>query len=116
MELEKALYMRRSVRKFTEEQIKAEASRCLGCGASIVDPNKCIGCGRCDHACPEKLSVSRIRLLTDCGKTDGIKKYDVNLCTGCGACSYVCPARIDVAATVLKAKRIAAQGKKEGAK
>ena len=30
---------------FTEEQVKAETARCLGCGASVVDPNKCIGCG-----------------------------------------------------------------------
>ena len=29
----------------TEEQVKAETSRCLSCGASVVDPNKCIGCG-----------------------------------------------------------------------
>ena len=36
---------------FTEEQVKAEASRCLGCGASIVDPNKCIGCGLCTTKC-----------------------------------------------------------------
>ena len=26
---------------FTEEQVKAEASRCLGCGVSVVDPNRC---------------------------------------------------------------------------
>ncbi len=36
---------------FTEEQVKAEASRCLGCGLSIVDPNKCIGCGLCTTKC-----------------------------------------------------------------
>lgn len=36
---------------FTEEQIKAEASRCLGCGATVVDPNKCIGCGVCTTKC-----------------------------------------------------------------
>ncbi|MGN0141965.1 MAG: FAD-dependent oxidoreductase [Roseburia sp.] len=36
---------------FTEEQIKAEASRCLGCGASVVDENKCIGCGLCTTKC-----------------------------------------------------------------
>ena len=35
----------------TEEQVKKEASRCLGCGASIVDPNKCIGCGVCTTKC-----------------------------------------------------------------
>ena len=36
---------------FTEEQVKAETARCLGCGASIVDPNKCIGCGVCTTKC-----------------------------------------------------------------
>lgn len=36
---------------FTEEQIKAEAGRCLGCGATVVDPNKCIGCGVCTTKC-----------------------------------------------------------------
>ena len=35
----------------TEEQVKAETSRCLGCGASVVDPNKCIGCGICTTKC-----------------------------------------------------------------
>ena len=35
----------------TEEQIKKETSRCLGCGASIVDPNKCVGCGLCTTRC-----------------------------------------------------------------
>ena len=36
---------------FTEEQVKAEAARCLGCGATIVDENKCIGCGLCTTKC-----------------------------------------------------------------
>ena len=36
---------------FTEEQLKTEASRCLGCGATVVDPNKCIGCGLCTTKC-----------------------------------------------------------------
>ena len=36
---------------FTEEQVKAETARCLGCGASIVDPNKCVGCGLCTTRC-----------------------------------------------------------------
>ena len=35
----------------TEEQIKKEASRCLECGRSVVDPNKCIGCGMCTVQC-----------------------------------------------------------------
>ena len=36
---------------FTEEQVRAETARCLGCGASVVDPNKCIGCGVCTTKC-----------------------------------------------------------------
>lgn len=36
---------------FTEEQIRTEAKRCLGCGATVVDENKCIGCGLCTTRC-----------------------------------------------------------------
>jgi len=36
---------------FTEDMVKKEASRCLGCGACIVDPNRCIGCGLCTTRC-----------------------------------------------------------------
>ncbi|MCI5613692.1 MAG: 4Fe-4S binding protein, partial [Agathobacter sp.] len=36
---------------FTEEQVLAEAKRCLSCGASVVDENKCIGCGVCTTKC-----------------------------------------------------------------
>lgn len=36
---------------FTEEQVKAEANRCLGCGATVVDENQCIGCGLCTTRC-----------------------------------------------------------------
>ena len=35
----------------TEEQVKKETARCLGCGATIVDENKCIGCGVCTTKC-----------------------------------------------------------------
>lgn len=35
----------------TEQQIQKEAKRCLGCGATIVDTNKCIGCGLCTTRC-----------------------------------------------------------------
>lgn len=36
---------------FTEEQVRLEASRCLGCGVTVVDQNKCIGCGLCTTRC-----------------------------------------------------------------
>ncbi|MBQ2064015.1 MAG: FAD-dependent oxidoreductase [Firmicutes bacterium] len=35
----------------TEEQVKCEASRCLSCGMTIVDENRCIGCGLCTTRC-----------------------------------------------------------------
>ena len=31
--------------------MKIETARCLGCGASVVDENKCIGCGLCTTKC-----------------------------------------------------------------
>ena len=36
---------------FTEEQVKKETARCLGCGATVVDRNKCVGCGLCTTRC-----------------------------------------------------------------
>ena len=35
----------------TELQIRAEANRCLKCGATVVDENRCIGCGLCTTRC-----------------------------------------------------------------
>ena len=44
----------------TEEQVKIETSRCLGCGASWVDPHKCIGCGLCTTKCEfDAISLKR---------------------------------------------------------
>lgn len=36
---------------FTEEQVKKETERCLGCGATIVDEFLCVGCGACTTRC-----------------------------------------------------------------
>ena len=35
----------------TEEQVRIETGRCLSCGAAVVDPHKCIGCGICTTKC-----------------------------------------------------------------
>ena len=74
----------------------------------------CIGCGRCDHACPKALSVCAMRKFAEAGKLDMLQRYDVSMCIGCGACSYVCPSRIDVSATLIKAKKQIELAKKEG--
>ncbi len=36
---------------FSEEQIKKETKRCLGCGAVVVDQYQCVGCGMCTIRC-----------------------------------------------------------------
>ncbi|PKM71624.1 MAG: pyridine nucleotide-disulfide oxidoreductase [Firmicutes bacterium HGW-Firmicutes-16] len=36
---------------FTEEQLKKETERCLGCGAVQVDTTICVGCGQCTTKC-----------------------------------------------------------------
>lgn len=51
LKTEKALSFSDDRGVFTEEQLKKETSRCLGCGASHVDPNKCLGCGVCTVRC-----------------------------------------------------------------
>ena len=51
----------------TEDQVKLETARCLGCGASVVDPNKCIGCGVCTTKC-EFDAIRLHRDLPECSK------------------------------------------------
>lgn len=36
---------------FTEEQVRKETERCLGCGATVVDEFLCVGCGACTTKC-----------------------------------------------------------------
>ena len=62
---------------FTEEQVKKEASRCLGCGVSVVDTNRCIGCGVC---------VVDTNRCIGCG----VCVVDTNRCIGCGVCTTRC--------------------------
>lgn len=50
----------KTVKSFSEEQAKIESARCLACGASHVDENKCIGCGVCTTKCVfDAISLSR---------------------------------------------------------
>ncbi len=46
---------------FTEDQIKKETQRCLGCGATSTDEYMCIGCGACTTRCKfEAISLKKI--------------------------------------------------------
>lgn len=46
---------------FTEEQVKAECARCLGCGVAVVDEFMCVGCGVCTTKCRfDAISLEKI--------------------------------------------------------
>ena len=65
----------------TEEQVRKETARCLGCGASVVDENKCIGCGICTTKCGfDAIHLHRVHpeasvMRTSENKFDGILPY-----------------------------------------
>ncbi|WP_353892440.1 FAD-dependent oxidoreductase [Proteinivorax hydrogeniformans] len=45
---------------FTEEQVKKESERCLGCGVTSVDEYMCLGCGACTIRCKfDAISLDR---------------------------------------------------------
>lgn len=44
----------------TEEQVKKETERCLGCGVTVVDDFMCVGCGQCTTKCKfEAISLEK---------------------------------------------------------
>ncbi len=46
---------------FTEEQVRQETARCLGCGATYVDEALCVGCGLCTTRCKfDAISLVRV--------------------------------------------------------
>ena len=65
----------------TEEQVKKETARCLSCGASVVDENRCIGCGVCTTKCGfDAIHLHRVHpeasvMRTSENKFDGILPY-----------------------------------------
>ena len=47
---------------FTEEQVRKECARCLGCGATKVDSYLCIGCGLCTTKCKfDAIHLKKVR-------------------------------------------------------
>ena len=65
----------------TEEQVRRETARCLSCGASVVDENRCIGCGVCTTKCAfDAIHLHREHpeasiMRTSENKFDGILPY-----------------------------------------
>lgn len=61
---------------FTEEDLIAEAKRCMSCGY-------CFDCGKCWEYCQDN-AVAK-------GQLGEVYTYKSNLCTGCKKCAEVCP-------------------------
>ncbi len=77
LERKQAEPFREFVEVFTEEQVKAETARCLSCGASVVDANKCIGCGLCTTKC----EFDAIHLHRELPEASTMVKYEKKLPT-----------------------------------
>jgi Pyruvate/2-oxoacid:ferredoxin oxidoreductase delta subunit len=69
------------IRLLTEEQVKAEAGRCMSCGM-------CFECDNCVIYCPQD-AVFRVK--KDKSTTGRYVDTDYNKCIGCHVCADVCP-------------------------
>ena len=66
---------------FTEEQLKKETERCLGCGAAVVDEFLCVGCGQCTTKCKFD-AISLVRRYDG----EGVSLLDMPCSTGQEGC------------------------------
>lgn len=57
------------------------------------EESPCISCGRCNYACPMKLSPSEIDKNVRIDKGEENEHLSVMNCIECGICSWVCPAK-----------------------
>lgn len=60
---------------------------------TLIEETPCISCGRCNYACPMKLSPSDIDKNVRIGHGEYNESLNVLNCIECGACTYVCPAK-----------------------
>ena len=63
---------------------------------------ECIGCGKCNDACPAKITPSLIYEYGTAGNKSACKRLNVLCCIGCFCCDEVCPSGIPLTDTLLK--------------
>ncbi|MFA6867293.1 MAG: FAD-dependent oxidoreductase [Clostridia bacterium] len=64
----------------TEEQMKKETARCLGCGVAVIDPGRCLGCGVCTVMCKfDAVSLKRVHNVGQAAYEDIPKKVLMNI-------------------------------------
>jgi NADPH-dependent glutamate synthase beta subunit-like oxidoreductase len=85
----------------SEEQVKKETERCLGCGVAVVDENMCLGCGVCTTKC--KFDAIHLEKVYD---TDGTPYFKtLGRALGYAAKRYGRLTAKTIAKPVLKAER-----------
>lgn len=65
----------------TQQQREPETSDYLGSQKAVIDPNICVGCGKCAVAC-------RFEAIHEANGVYAVNEFS---CEGCGVCAHVCP-------------------------
>lgn len=66
----------------TDEQIKKETNRCLGCGITVVDEYRCLGCGVCATKC--EFDAIKLKRKYDVGSAEDPEQWMKNFLTNAG--------------------------------
>ena len=61
--------------------------------ARYSEPDACIRCARCVHACPMRLMPLSLEKAVERKDTDALASLSLMNCMECGSCAFVCPAK-----------------------
>lgn len=75
----------------------------------------CIGCNRCEEACPEELAPQHLLRLLRAGQSAQAAAADLGKCIECRLCDRACPTAIPLAGIFHRAKSKLAQRAAKGA-